>query len=109
MPFHRINQTCSQAAAAPGVGYASGISPSCCSCALFTLGPFDPSPALALSVVVTGVALFTVGAWKSRLAKTSAIVGGVQIAGIGMACAVVAFLLGTVVPASLGLHPIASG
>lgn len=76
---------------------------------IFVVGPFDPSPALALSVLVTGLALFAIGGWKSRLARRSPLVGGIQIASLGLACAGVAFLLGTVVPALLGLHPIATG
>lgn len=75
---------------------------------IFVLGPFDPSPALAFSVLVTGLALLAIGGWKSRLARRSPLVGGIQIASIGLACAGVAFLLGTVVPALLGLHPIAT-
>ena len=73
------------------------------------MGPFDPSPALVLSVLATAAALFAVGAWKNLLARRRATSGGLQVAAIGLGCAVVAFLLGTVVPALLGVHPIATG
>lgn len=75
---------------------------------ILALGPFDPSPALILSVVVTGLALVAIGASKSRLANRSPLIGGLQIGSIGLGCAGVAYVLGTVVPAILGLHPIAT-
>lgn len=73
------------------------------------LGPFDPSPALLLSVLATAVVLFAVGAWKNRLAGRRPVAGGLQVAAIGLGCAVIAFLIGTVVPALLGVHPISAG
>lgn len=77
--------------------------------AIVALGPFTPSPALALSVMGAAAMLFVIGFSKGRLAGESAVGGGLQIAAIGLGCALVAYLLGTVVPDALGLHPLATG
>jgi vacuolar iron transporter family protein len=72
-------------------------------------GPFAPSLALVLSVGATAIALFLIGFFKGRLAGARAIRSGLEIAAIGLGCAVIAFLLGTVVPDALGLHPLTAG
>jgi vacuolar iron transporter family protein len=74
---------------------------------IVTIGPFGPSPALVLSVLLTGAALFAVGAWKGRLAGMGPAGGGLQMTAIGLGCATTAYLLGSVIPALLGVHPIA--
>lgn len=77
--------------------------------AIAAAGPFVLSPALALSVGLTAIALFLIGIGKGRLAGGGGIRSGLEIAAIGLACALVAFLLGTVVPDALGLHPLSTG
>jgi vacuolar iron transporter family protein len=59
---------------------------------LFSIGPFGPSPALLLSVIATALVLFGVGALKGRLARTSAVRSGLQVAVIELGCAVVAYV-----------------
>ena len=76
---------------------------------IWAIGPFTPSPALVISVAATAAGLFLIGAGKGRLAGGHAIQSGVQIAAIGLGCALIAFLLGTVVPDALGLHPLSAG
>jgi VIT1/CCC1 family predicted Fe2+/Mn2+ transporter len=76
---------------------------------LVVVGPFTPSPALVLSVVATAAALFLIGIGKGRLSGGNQLRSGLEIAIIGLGCAVVAFLLGTVVPDLLGLHPLSAG
>ncbi len=71
-----------------------------------SLGPLALGPALVLSTLLTGVALFSVGAWKGLLAGNRPLAGGLQISAIGLACAIVAYLLGTWVPSLLSVHPI---
>ncbi len=77
--------------------------------ALGVIGPFTPSLALVMSVAATAVALFLIGLGKGRLAGGHAIRSGVEIAAIGLGCALIAFLLGTVVPDAFGLHPLSTG
>lgn len=77
--------------------------------AIATIGPFTPSPALVMSVVATAVALFLIGVGKGRLAGGHLVRSGLEIAAIGLGCAVIAYLLGTVVPDALGLHPLSAG
>lgn len=77
--------------------------------AIAGVGPFALSPALALSVALTAVALFGIGIGKARLAGGKTLRSGIEIAVIGLGCALIAFLLGTVVPDALGLHPITAG
>jgi VIT1/CCC1 family predicted Fe2+/Mn2+ transporter len=76
---------------------------------LGVFGPFTPSPALVMSVAATAVALFLIGVGKGRLAGGHSIRSGAEIAAIGLGCALIAFLLGTVVPDALGLHPLSAG
>jgi predicted membrane protein (TIGR00267 family) len=76
---------------------------------ILTFGPFAPSLALVLSLAATAVALFLIGVGKGRLSGGNSIRSGIQISAIGLGCALVAFLLGTVVPDALGLHPISAG
>ncbi len=77
--------------------------------AIVAVGPFTPSPALVMSVVATAAALFLIGVGKGRLAGRQPLRSGIEIAGIGLGCAFVAFLLGTVIPDALGLHPLSAG
>lgn len=77
--------------------------------AIMAIGPFTPSPALVMSVVATAAALFIIGLGKGRLAGGHTLRSGIEIAGIGLGCALLAFLLGTVVPDALGLHPLSAG
>jgi vacuolar iron transporter family protein len=70
------------------------------------VGPFGPSAALVLSVIATAFVLFGIGAGKGLLAGRSPARGGLQIAIVGLACAAIAFFLGTVVPDLAGLHPV---
>ncbi len=76
---------------------------------LGVIGPFAPSLALVMSVAATAIALFLIGVGKGRLAGEHAIRSGIEIAAIGLACALIAFLLGTVVPDAFGLHPLGVG
>ncbi len=77
--------------------------------AIVAVGPFNPSPALVMSVAATAAALFLIGIGKGRLAGRRTLRSGIQIAAIGLGCSLVAFLLGTVVPDALGLHPLSAG
>lgn len=77
--------------------------------AIASAGPFALSPALAISVTLTAVALFLIGIGKGRLAGGGGMRSGLEIAAIGLGCALVAFLVGTVVPDALGFHPISAG
>ncbi len=76
---------------------------------IVAVGPLTPSPALVLSVVATAAALLLVGIGKARLSGRRPLRSGLEIAGIGLGCALVAYLLGTVVPDAFGLHPLSSG
>jgi VIT1/CCC1 family predicted Fe2+/Mn2+ transporter len=76
--------------------------------AIVRLGPLAPSAALMLSVVATALVLFGVGAGKGGLAGRSTPRAGLQIAVIGLACASIAYVLGTVVPDMVGLHSLSS-
>jgi predicted membrane protein (TIGR00267 family) len=76
---------------------------------IMSIGPFAPSAALLMSVAATAVALFLIGLGKGRLAGGHEIRSGVEITAIGLGCALVAFLLGTVVPDAFGLHPLSTG
>ncbi|MGA7912953.1 MAG: VIT1/CCC1 transporter family protein [Candidatus Dormiibacterota bacterium] len=76
---------------------------------IVAIGPFAPSPALLMSVTATAVALFLIGVGKGRLAGGHSIRSGVEITAIGLGCALIAFLLGTVVPDAFGLHPLSTG
>jgi VIT1/CCC1 family predicted Fe2+/Mn2+ transporter len=76
---------------------------------IVAIGPLAPSPALVMSLAATAVALFLIGVGKGRLAGGRAIRSGIEIAAIGLGCALIAFLLGTVVPDAFGLHPLSTG
>jgi VIT1/CCC1 family predicted Fe2+/Mn2+ transporter len=56
------------------------------------------SPALLLSVGVTVVTLFALGAGKARVAHSSMIKGGLEIMGVGILAATFGFLLGSLFP-----------
>lgn len=63
------------------------------------------SPAMLLSAGLTVLALFAMGAGKSRLARRNPLRGGLEMAAIGVCAAVVGYLLGNLLPGVLGLHP----
>jgi VIT1/CCC1 family predicted Fe2+/Mn2+ transporter len=63
---------------------------------------FDLSPALLISVVVTALTLFVLGAGKARIAHSSMLKGGLEIMGIGILAAVFGFLLGSLFPHLVG-------
>ena len=63
---------------------------------------FDLSPALLISVVVTALTLFVLGAGKARVAQSSMLKGGLEIMGIGILAAVFGFLLGSLFPHLVG-------
>jgi VIT1/CCC1 family predicted Fe2+/Mn2+ transporter len=73
---------------------------------LVTIGRFGPSPALLLSVLLAGAALFAVGGFKGRLAGMGTTGGGIQMTAIGLGCATIAYVLGSVIPGLLGIHPL---
>jgi predicted membrane protein (TIGR00267 family) len=54
--------------------------------------------ALLLSVVLTIVALFGLGAYKSRLAHGRMIRGGLEVMSIGAFCGGAGYVLGTLMP-----------
>jgi VIT1/CCC1 family predicted Fe2+/Mn2+ transporter len=66
------------------------------------LDGFDLSPALLMSVVVTAMTLFVLGAGKARIAHSSMLRGGLEIMGIGILAAVFGFLLGSLFPHLVG-------
>jgi VIT1/CCC1 family predicted Fe2+/Mn2+ transporter len=68
------------------------------------VGPFLVGPAFLWSVSVTLLSLFTMGVGKSLVARTSAIRGGVEVAGIGLAAATFGYLLGSLFPHLAGAH-----
>ncbi len=76
---------------------------------IVAIGPFAPSQALLMSVAATAVALFLIGVGKGRLSGGHSVRSGVEITAIGLGCALIAFLLGTVVPDAFGLHPLSAG
>ncbi|HEV3231154.1 MAG TPA: VIT1/CCC1 transporter family protein [Candidatus Dormibacteraeota bacterium] len=63
------------------------------------------SPAIELSVAVTLVALFAMGAGKSRLAHRGILRGGLEMTGIGLCAALFGFLVGSVLPGLFGVRP----
>ncbi|MDQ6748695.1 MAG: VIT1/CCC1 transporter family protein [Candidatus Dormibacteraeota bacterium] len=63
------------------------------------------SPALAVSVGVTMLTLFIMGAGKARVARSSVLRGGLEIMGIGFAAAVVGYILGSIFPHLVGARP----
>jgi VIT1/CCC1 family predicted Fe2+/Mn2+ transporter len=64
-----------------------------------------PTPALVVSVLVTLGTLFVMGVVKARLAGERLLPSGLQIAGLAGAAAVLAYLVGTVLPHALGIRP----
>lgn len=66
---------------------------------------FGLTTGLVLSVVLTLVALFAMGVAKARLAGENWLRSGAEIAGLAGAAALLAFLVGTVLPHALGIKP----
>jgi VIT1/CCC1 family predicted Fe2+/Mn2+ transporter len=60
------------------------------------------SPALLVSAAITVTALFVMGAGKARVARSSALRGGLEVMVIGLAAAVVGYILGTIFPHLVG-------
>jgi VIT1/CCC1 family predicted Fe2+/Mn2+ transporter len=56
-------------------------------------------------VLVTLGTLFVMGVVKARLAGERLLPSGLQIAGLAGAAAVLAYLVGTVLPHALGIRP----
>jgi VIT1/CCC1 family predicted Fe2+/Mn2+ transporter len=67
------------------------------------------SVALAVSVGVTMLSLFVMGAGKARVARSSVVRGGLEIMLIGLAAAIVGYALGSVFPHLVGAKPPAGG
>jgi VIT1/CCC1 family predicted Fe2+/Mn2+ transporter len=65
---------------------------------------FDLSPALLISVLVTALTLFMLGAGKARVAHSSVLKGGLEIMAIGILAAIFGFLLGSLVPHLVGVR-----
>jgi VIT1/CCC1 family predicted Fe2+/Mn2+ transporter len=68
------------------------------------LAGLNLSPALLISVGVTVVTLFILGAGKARVAHSSMLRGGLEIMGIGVLAASFGFLLGTIFPHLAGVR-----
>ncbi|MGI8609931.1 MAG: VIT1/CCC1 transporter family protein [Candidatus Dormibacteria bacterium] len=60
------------------------------------------SPALLVSAAITVLVLFVMGVGKARLARTSALRGGLEVMVIGLAAAVTGYVLGTLFPHLVG-------
>jgi len=67
------------------------------------------SPALLVSAVVTMLCLFVMGAGKARVAKSSVLRGGMEIMLIGLAAAIVGYVLGSIFPPLVGARPPSGG
>ena len=76
---------------------------------LSSVGNFGFSPALVLSVSITVLVLFAMGAGKSVLAHRSSLRGGAEVAAVGLLAASVGFVLGSVLPRALGLKIVGGG
>jgi VIT1/CCC1 family predicted Fe2+/Mn2+ transporter len=64
-----------------------------------------PTAALVVSVLVTLSTLFVIGVVKANLAGERWLPSGLEIAGLAGAAAVLAYVVGTVIPNALGIHP----
>jgi vacuolar iron transporter family protein len=65
---------------------------------------FLPVPsALFASVLLSGLALFAMGALKSRWTERSWFVSGLEIFGLGAFAGIVGYFFGTLLPAALGV------
>ncbi len=73
------------------------------------IGGVGISPALVVSVGLTTLFLFGMGVLKAGLAHIRPVVAGAEIAGLGLAAALLAFLLGSVVPRLLGVSAAVGG
>ena len=67
------------------------------------------SPALLVSALITVVGLFIMGAGKARVARSSSLRGGLEVMLIGVAAAVVGYLLGTIFPHLVGARATGGG
>jgi VIT1/CCC1 family predicted Fe2+/Mn2+ transporter len=64
-----------------------------------------PTAGLVLSVLLTLGTLFVMGVVKARLAGEGWLRSGAEIAGLAGAAAALAYVVGTVLPNALGIHP----
>jgi VIT1/CCC1 family predicted Fe2+/Mn2+ transporter len=64
-----------------------------------------PTAGLVVSVLLTLGTLFVMGVVKARLAGAGWVRSGAEIAGLAGAAAAVAYVVGTVLPNALGIHP----
>ncbi|HEU0133070.1 MAG TPA: VIT1/CCC1 transporter family protein [Mycobacteriales bacterium] len=64
-----------------------------------------PTAGLAVSVLLTLGTLFVMGVVKARLAGERWARSGAEIAGLAGAAAALAYVVGTVLPRALGIHP----
>jgi VIT1/CCC1 family predicted Fe2+/Mn2+ transporter len=74
--------------------------------ALFPLMPyffFPPSTALWVSIGLSGVAMFFVGVWKSRLTKRNPLASGLEILVLVAGAAIAGSFFGAVLPGALGV------
>jgi VIT1/CCC1 family predicted Fe2+/Mn2+ transporter len=65
----------------------------------------EPTAGLVLSVLLTLGTLFVMGVVKARLAGERWVRSGAEIAGLAGAAAALAYVVGTVLPSALGIHP----
>lgn len=73
--------------------------------ALIPVGPFFFLPvtqAVVVAIVLSSIAMFGLGVFKSRLTKRSPIVSGLEIVALVAAAAVGGFVVGTLLPRALG-------
>ena len=76
---------------------------------LASIGGLALSPALLVSATVTVVVLFVMGLGKARVARTSALRGGLEVTLIGLAAAVIGYVLGSIFPHLVGARAGAGG